>query len=54
MHTKTQCKGKCVLHKEHDVEKMLHKHFLFQNTNEFIIFMLWGLFVTAFLLTIAK
>jgi len=50
--TKKVCKGQCVLHKTHDTEKWLHKHFHFKNTTEHIIFMVWGLLVIVVLLSI--
>lgn len=34
--------------------KTLDEYFYFKNPDEFIIFLVWGLFVSAFLLTIVK
>jgi len=36
--------------KDKKTKKGALHHFHFSNTNEFIIFMIWGLFVTVFLL----
>jgi hypothetical protein len=38
--------------KRKTLDEHIHYHLQFRNTNEFIIFMLWALFVCAFLLTI--
>ena len=36
-------------HLTHQLKKTLEEHFYFEDTNEFIIFLVWGLFVSAFL-----
>jgi len=40
--------------KKKQTRKTLEEHFHFHDTNEFIIFMVWGLFVSAFLLSFLK
>ena len=37
-----------------ELEKTVHKHFYFSNTNEYIIFLVWAVFVSAFLLTLTR
>jgi len=34
--------------------KKLHHHFHFSDPDEFVIFLLWGLFVSVFLLSFAR
>ena len=36
------------------IEKKVHKHFHFEDMNEFVIFLVWALFTSAFLLTLVK
>jgi hypothetical protein len=37
-----------------ELEKTVHNHFHFRDTNEYIIFLVWAVFVSAFLLTFTK
>ena len=36
------------LHKEIPLEKWLHKHLLFKDDKEFVIFLIWAVFSAAF------
>lgn len=40
--------------KRKTLDDHLHKHFYFHHTTEFIIFLAWALFVSAFLLSIVN
>jgi len=40
------------LYKKYDVDGWFHKHLLFKNDWEFIILLVWALFVTTLLLSI--
>lgn len=37
------------LHKKYDLEGWLLKHFNFRDENEYVIFLVWALFVSLFL-----
>ena len=36
------------------LDNYLHQYFYFQNRDEFVIFVVWGLFVSVFLLNLSK
>lgn len=40
--------------KRKTLDDYLYQHFHFHDTNEFIIFLVWGLFVSAFLITLTR